>query len=544
MGQLFSVLAKVCYPHRVSASARPRGVWLIPVLLLAGVIAAVFLGVYVLDHWLLPPPRDELRPIFDQFTNYTPDTAQNALGNLAQVIAAVLGIAITVVSIVVQLAATRYTPRVTEMFFRDRTNLAVMGFFVVACVDAVWVSMAVTRNWAPRASITVTLCLVTASLLLLVPYFAYVFDFLDPERVIARIRQQALKNALSASGDAHALQEKVIIATEQLADITINSISNKDKIIATRAIDALKDLIVKYVPEKGRGRPEWFKLGAAVRANPDFVAMAPASLEDLEQHRTWMEWKVLRQYQGIYSEAIGEMRDLAHQVAIDTRYIGEAALAAGDQHVLELVSKFMNTFLRITINSRDVRTAYNVLNHYRLLAARLLRSGHPDMSYAMARHFQYYAQTAHTADLGFITETTAYDLAALCELAFELKSEVHEPLLRVLLEVDKPAETAQQERSLRGVRKAQAKLATYYLEHGAESFAREIQRDMANEEPQRLRSIRDELLGVHSKDFWEVIDRGTNFDYLEPHRREKLRQFFGWFPRLDEPQARLTASEN
>ncbi len=49
---------------------------------------------------------------------------QNALGSLSQVIAAVLGIAITVVSIVVQLAATRYTSRVADLFFRDRSTSA------------------------------------------------------------------------------------------------------------------------------------------------------------------------------------------------------------------------------------------------------------------------------------------------------------------------------------------------------------------------------------------------------------------------------------
>ena len=43
------------------------------------------------------------------------------------VVIVLLGIVITVVSIVVQLAATRYTPRIAEMFFRDRTNLAVMA---------------------------------------------------------------------------------------------------------------------------------------------------------------------------------------------------------------------------------------------------------------------------------------------------------------------------------------------------------------------------------------------------------------------------------
>jgi len=66
---------------------------------------------------------------------------------------AVLGIAITVVSIVVQLAATRYTPRIADMFFRDRTNLAIIGFFVVACLNAVWVTLSVSSNYVPRITI-------------------------------------------------------------------------------------------------------------------------------------------------------------------------------------------------------------------------------------------------------------------------------------------------------------------------------------------------------------------------------------------------------
>ena len=44
-----------------------------------------------------------------------------------------------------------------------------------------------------------------------------------------------------------------------------------------------------------------------------------------------------------------------------------------------------------------------------------------------------------------------------------------------------------------------------------------------------MRSIRDELLSIESKEFWEVSDRGGNFDYLEPSRKEMLKVFFGWF---------------
>ena len=79
-------------------------------------------------------------------------------------VTAVMGIVITVVAIVVQLAATRYTPRVTELFFRERTNLFVLGFFVVTCITAIWVSMSVGHGFTPRASVIVSICAVTISL--------------------------------------------------------------------------------------------------------------------------------------------------------------------------------------------------------------------------------------------------------------------------------------------------------------------------------------------------------------------------------------------
>ena len=55
---------------------------------------------------------------------------------------------------------------------------------------------------------------------------------------------------------------------------------------------------------------------------------------------------------------------------------------------------------------------------------------------------------------------------------------------------------------------------------------------MKDERPERLRSICDELLRIESKDFWEVIDRGTNFDYVDDARKAQLKVFFSWFPSL------------
>ena len=89
----------------------------------------------------------------------------------------------------------------------------------------------------------------------------------------------------------------------------------------------------------------------------------------------------------------------------------------------------------------------------------------------------------------------------------------------MFLEIDREPETQAEEHALRGVRKAQAKLASYYLLHDQPARARRIYDDMASESPERLRSIRDEMLAITSKDFWEVVDRGTNFDYLSDERK-------------------------
>jgi hypothetical protein len=45
------------------------------------------------------------------------------------------------------------------------------------------------------------------------------------------------------------------------------------------------------------------------------------------------------------------------------------------------------------------------------------------------------------------------------------------------------------------------------------------------------------MLAITSKDFWEVVDRGTNFDYVSDARKEKLRQFFSKFAALVLPAA-------
>jgi len=310
-----------------TASANSRGQWVLRIAVLLTVAGVAFWTLYSLDFFVTGHVDSSvpLNPL-ERYLKFDPTTISDAISSLAGNIAAIFGLVITVVSIIVQLSADRYTG-VTTMFFRDRLNLTVMAYYLVACVYAVWLSMSLQHDYVPRAVILSMLGMTTTGLLLMAPYFGYVFWFLEPRNIIVRIRSDAVKTAAKGAVESHpercfGAQAVTLSAMEELTDITSNSISGKDKIIAIGAVDALKDLALEYLKVKPNASKSWFSIGPEIRENPDFVAMDQESLGDLEQRRTWVEWKVMRQYLGIYNEALATMRDINYLVAIDTRYIG------------------------------------------------------------------------------------------------------------------------------------------------------------------------------------------------------------------------------
>ncbi len=464
-----------------------------------------------------------------------PDEDLSWVQNLPEVFAGVLGIAVTVVAIIVELAANRYTPKITELFMKARINHGVLGFFVVSCIQCLWVSFQTGEAvpWTPVVGTYIALGFVTISVMLLLPYFVFVFAFLNPHNVVTRLREHTLeeiKVAMKPGTDLDELKAEVIEGIEQIADVALNAIENKDKAISMDSVVALRDLTIAYLEFKRQLPEEWFEVSDAISGNPDFVSMTPDAQDDLKRRKLWLEMKVFRQYQMLYGEALNRTRDINYLIAINTRVLGERVLSDGDIKAHRLVVKFFNTYMRQTVNAKDVRTAYNVLNQYRLLAEHALTSGETDQVEKIAFYFKYYGQLGFNFGLPFILETVAYDLCALNELAYDLDAPNKKAMLADFLEVDKESEEEHEhEATLRGVRKAQVKLATYYLVRGAEPLARTVWKDMQNELPTRLASIKHELLQITSKEYWEVIDRGANFDYLEPERRQKLEEFFSWF---------------
>lgn len=510
-----------------------RSRWLVPVLLLTGVAMSLFFGSYSIDYLRTGEEiRGGLGPLM-RFIDFDPKSITDAVSSLAGMIAAVFGIVITVVSIVLQLSANRYAG-VTRMFLRDPVNLGVMAYYVITCVSGIWTSVSIQEHFVPKVVLVGMLSATTLGLVLMVPYFGYVFWFLEPQNIIDRIRREALSAVRQGTGSGvastvEAAQVRAIAALEELTDVTSSSVGNKDKVIASAAVDAIKDLVLDYLKHKPVEDCPWFRMSEAARTNPDFVAMDPESLVDLEMRRTWFEWKAMRQYLGVFNEALGTMRDIDYLVAIDGRYIGASAAASHDIELVRLVLHYMNSFLRSTLNARDVRTAYNMLNQYRILVEHLVRDDvMGDMAIEAVGYLAYYGRMSFSLELPFVTETIAYDFSTLCQVAAESRARCEQQLLERFLHLDQPLRKSTDEPALLGIRKAQVKLATFYLATGQIAKARLICEDMRHEPRERLAAIRSALEVVTNKDFWEIIDRGRNFEYMPDTQRRTLPQFFAW----------------
>ena len=453
------------------------------------------------------------------------DATLALLGGAAQVVAGALAILVTVVAIVLELAATRYTHRVTALFVRDPVNLAVMAFYVLTTVLCVWLAVALTGEMGPaplvpRGGLLMAMFMITFCVLALLPYFAYVFRFVSPLGVISRIRAYALHHARRAhAGNAEAAKHAVINALEDIEDVARGAMKNSDRGIAMAAVESLATLLADITAMRGSLPDAWFRLDEAVAHDADFVAMAQSALDEIARDKSWFEAKVLRQYLALFSDAVGVARDVASMIAIHTRRLAED-FATAPPAFLELCQRAFHSYLRAAINGADPRTAYFVLHQYRLLGEALLERGLGPAALEVAKRIRFYGRLAGGSGLPFLLEVAAYDAAHLVEAAGGNPA-VRDALLDVVLTIDQ--EGAEH---LLGVRRAQIQLATFFLARGEAEPARRIAQDLVRERPALLAAARDELERELSPSYWEINDRGANFAFLPPERRAKLDAFF------------------
>eukprot|EP01116_Phalansterium_solitarium_P022085 TRINITY_DN7166_c0_g1_i1.p1 TRINITY_DN7166_c0_g1~~TRINITY_DN7166_c0_g1_i1.p1 ORF type:complete len:722 (-),score=241.38 TRINITY_DN7166_c0_g1_i1:267-2432(-) len=461
----------------------------------------------------------------------------------------IFGLLITVIGIILQLAATRFTSVVTQPFFRDARTGMSLSYVVFCNAFLCWTYLSMGNDYWPRTSVVMGMVMVTSHLALLFPFLAYLFWFMDPEKVVMKIMTNGLEAAAESINDRSGRdtdkhQGKATLAIEHLVDAAMNALDRKDKIITAEIVDALCSFAILYGNYKHKMVPYWFVLPDWVRQSPDFLTLSDEAIETITDKKTWIEWKILRQYQLVFTESLKHMKEMCYHIAMNTRRMGDAAGKRGDLHVVDLTIKFFNTYLRAGINMPDVRCVYNVLFQYRQLAewlieygwtlhaenedeeARIVENEIEQRGLAIARFLRYYSFACWTSKLNFLIEVIAQDLRMICEVAFECDSILHSKLLDIFMTVYDGSEPGL---GTEGVRRAQVILATTYLLSNRADLARQIKADFSKESVSSLWALMQSMQNNSNKELWEVSERGTNFTYMTPDQKSELPTFFSMF---------------
>ena len=460
------------------------------------------------------------------------EKAFDILSNSAELLAGVLAIAITVVAIVVELAATRYSHRITKLFISEPVNIAVMCLFLITTLLCVWMAATITEPGTsailPNAGFGIAMLLVTISLLLLLPYFYFVFSFISPLTIIQKLGTMAHRNyRVSANASPEKIHARALETIDEIQDIARSAAEQGDTRIAMAAIDTFAELALDYTAEKDSLPETWLEIDNEIIQDPDFVSLGKTALQEVRDSRLWYEVKIMRQYLDLMNQTIMESRDIANLIAIRSRQIGIAA-ERSNPALLALIIRCFNSYLRATIRASDWRTAYFVMNEMRLLALDLHNNGAYETVAEIVEHFRYYASFAFSVGNSFLLEVAAYDIVTLIEEAATKDSPIIDDLLSKLLELDQEIREESDAASLISVRRAQLQLATFFLERGDEIRARRIVDDMRNESFARLETVREALMTEERTQYWEFTDRGVNFSYLAPARRQYLDILFNW----------------
>ena len=492
--------------------------WLAPIILIASLAGMLHVGIRFWDASM----SADIRSFPELFLLQEADHVADAIGGMAEVMVALLGLVITVVAIVVQLAAQRYTPKLVELFIADKINLAYFVLMVVTSMYSVLMIYSVRSGFLPFWG---ALSLVGLSMLvmtMLLPYFSHVFRFLTPANILSNLRYNASRSMRRVRiwGSSSRHKENVANSMEQISDIALSAVSQTDRNVALLSLHSLRDVMVDHMLTKKRMPSKWF----APKKN-HFPAISRDFFEEIEGGRNWVELRGFMDMDLLFKTAVQQMPDAVSSIANNTRIMGHYACYLDDHQVLNDAVQFFNTFLRHSLNARNPKAIYNLLYQYRLLAEDVLEFDE-ELAKKIVFYFKFYGQAAQTYNIPLILVTVCFDMVAILKRAYLLKSPSLDQMLNLFLEVDDSPATRSNEFELRSVRKAQINFASFMLAHQEYALLQRIVEDIIEEPLDRMQAIHKEMMGVTSRKFWEITDRGVDFFYLEEKEKELVEQLF------------------
>ncbi|CAK9092411.1 Uncharacterized protein SCF082_LOCUS43486 [Durusdinium trenchii] len=521
--------------------------------------------------------------LLNNFIYMDAGTSQAVVGDITKINCVVFSIVVQVTTILIQVGSKEVSTNVVQIFVTDKVIVGGMTFYTMTLAYMVVLSNTISDVYIPRGEILLGSFFTLVCVLALIPYFIYLSRMLNPLKLVRKVAETGLKACTYRDSKDYHIEDpkklkemendrnRAIWAVENIAQFGLNAMKNQRPKLVYTCVEVLSHFLVGYGSFKDFWSDEWFKVTMESRDTPDFFSLSDKGIQDLQDRRSWLEWKVLRQYQNLFIEALNVMRDVTFVVAVNTRRIAEACAQRHDYHSLEYCVRFFNTFLRLALQKKDTAAVHNILHQYQLLCSSVL---HNDMELlglvqqrkrrgiqegleffqvddliqitgnfvveesrdiiiamekkiiSVAQYFVYYSSVALQNGLKGVPESIAHELALLCETAFLRNRECHEELLLTFLMLHEASYEKDLNRVAWGIRVAQIKLATFYAVNNAPEFFHCIQNTFHGEDHADLVRAWRHLERAQDREFWEISDRGTNAEFLETHRRARLPSFF------------------
>lgn len=440
--------------------------------------------------------------------------------NLFEINIAIIGINLTIVAFVLQLAAQRYSAKIVNLFMQDRLNSGVFFGMVVSAV----LSMLITESAGWNLFI-LPFFFTLAYIIIIVPYFRYVLIFLQPRSVIDIIHHNLQREISSLVRrkriqEIQNLQNEISISIERIGDIANNSIKQTDRNIVIHAIASLKAILLHYLELKQSMPEDWFAFNQELlpTISKDFY-------EEISGEKLWFEMKVFLELEQLLKESLLEMNDVVSKIAGTVSSVGKWACDNKRKKLLEYHIYFFNTFLRHALNKRNVRATYIILYRYRQFSEYIL-SSQEDLFLKITQYYKYYAHLANNMEQAFVVVTVAHDLSQMLQHAADKNFSHIRQGLQYFLDLDQGSDSELKEIALRGVRKAQLRLAAHFLQKEKQELLTIIMDDLREESRERMYSILSELNQVREKNFWEISERRASFDYIPEEEMKYIRKIF------------------
>jgi hypothetical protein len=284
-------------------------------------------------------------------------------------------------------------------------------------------------------------------------------------------------------------------------------------------------LLSEYLKIREELPDGWFEVTDGVAADADFVALSAETMAEVQERGIWLERKIFRRFMSLVGQSAVQARDVANLVGIRTQQIA-SEFGRTNRSLLELSLRAFNSYLRVTINGRDPRTAYFLMNQYRLLAEQIMRDGDANTAVEIADYLKIYGQLGHSIGIPFLLESASYDVKSMIEMAYQECPAAIDPLLDCLLQLDIEIKEEQEQDSLLGVRRSQMQVATLLIANRDEARLQRVVDDLLGERMSRLERLRAVMMAEERSQYPELMDRGINFVYLEPERRQYLDVLF------------------